>query len=129
MRTTRKPIHAVLPGLLFAFLFSISASVSATNLHFLQYDPVSQLTAEDWELEGEAFLTAVNGPVNGKAVPWTNEATGNSGSVTVLKSFTGPQGNPCRKITEEFQSDRLQSAYNATVCQVGDDWKVVDVKR
>ena len=129
MRTTRKPLQTALLGLSLAVLLSTTANVWATNLHFLQYDPVSQLTAEDWELEGEAFSAAVNGPVNGKAIPWSNEATGNSGSITVLESFVGPQGNPCRKINEAFQSQRLKSAYKVTVCQIGDDWKVVDAKR
>ncbi len=126
MRTTCKSMRGVILGLPFALLLSTAANVGATNLHFLQYDPVSQLTTEDWELEGEAFLKAVSGPVNGQAVPWSNEETGSSGSITVLKSLPGPQGNPCRKIKETFQSRRMNSTYKLTVCQIGDDWKVVD---
>lgn len=108
-----------------AALFCIASNVGAISLHFLQYDPVSQLTDEDWALEGQAFLKAVNGPVSGQAIAWSNEVTGNSGTIKVLESFVGPEGEPCRKIQEDFQSRKLASSYTVAVCKIGEDWRVV----
>jgi surface antigen len=128
--TRLKPARKNSTGfLLAAVLSSMATHVGATNLHFLKYDPVSQLKTEDWELEGKAFLHAVNNGDAGLTVPWSNDASGNSGSITVLDSFTGPQGQPCRKIEEIFKSRLLDSRYTLTVCQVDDDWRTVSANR
>lgn len=115
--------------LVLILMLVVGTNAWATNLHFLEYDPVSRLTAEDWEIEGKAFLEAVNRDSKGEPVTWSNEETGNSGSITVLESFSGPEGQPCRKIQEAFKSRLLDSSYTLTVCKVDDDWKVVSANR
>ena len=121
-QTRKRPLWILL-------LLLAASNAPGTNLHFLKYDPVSQLTAEDWERENQAFSQAVEKGEDGQAVTWASPETGNSGSVTVIERFVGQDGQPCRKILETFQSKQLDSRYTVTVCKAGDDWKVVSAKR
>lgn len=102
---------------------------SAINLHFLNYDPVTQMKESDWELESEVFLKTVEEASDGTSLEWENPETGNSGTITALKRFQGPQGEPCRRIRETFKSKSYDSQYTLSVCKNADgEWKVESLR-
>ena len=76
---------------------SVPPLAAAQALGFMEYSPIAYYTEEDYRIADEAGLDALDNYPDGKPREWENPATGASGSITPLETFTGESGQTCRK--------------------------------
>jgi surface antigen len=83
------------------------------------------LDQRDRELQQQATMRALETTPSGNSVPWRNTNTGNSGSVTPVKTYQEPSGQYCREYQQVITvGGEKQTAYG-TACRMPDgSWKI-----
>jgi surface antigen len=105
---------AVAPALMLAVLAGDASS---------QMNPLRQLelTAEDIELLSTAANHVYDGGKIGASEVWSNAASGNSGSATLLEVFER-DGLPCRRVEHviKVRKDAVPKRLELTTCRTAD---------
>jgi len=83
------------------------------------------LDQRDRELQQQATMRALETAPSGNSIPWRNPNTGNSGSVTPVKTYQEPNGQYCREYQQVITvGGEKQMAYG-TACRMPDgSWKI-----
>jgi surface antigen len=119
-----------------AAFFAVSAAsapalVQGLNLTFLDQAPMRFFNEEDLKLLSDASDQALDEATDGESVDWSNESTGNSGSLTPVNSFTR-QGKDCRRLEVISQATKATRGSARTLvdfCKVGGAWKILTIVR
>jgi len=89
------------------------------------------LSNEDYKIAGSAVSKLLNEqpPKLGSTADWSNPATGNHGTLTLLDVYTS-KGMPCRKVKGDVIYGKTSSAPRSntlSACQVpGGQWKTTE---
>ncbi len=103
-----------------------SAPVLCFNPLFLYDDAIRYFDKKDWKLVDETAVAALNSNPDGETSKWINPKSGNSGSITPIKTYRNKQGQICRKTKMFNRSKKKKSEYTFLVCkQPNNDWKIV----
>ena len=90
------------------------------NMSFLLNTPVEKFNDEDFARLKAAALAVLEHPGPGAKQAWDNAATGNSGTITMLQSFTTEDGRECHKLHIENHAKALSGASDMSVCRGAD---------
>lgn len=109
-----------------AVAISLTAMVSAEALAQRLPEDLN-LNRQDLDIMRETARTALNDEPDGSTLEWENPQTGNSGTVTVVRSFEY-QGLPCRRIRHAIKTKGVADVHGAewTQCQKDGAWKIAD---
>jgi surface antigen len=81
---------------------------------------------KDKEMAAQASQKALESGQSGKAVAWKNPDTGNSGSLTPVRTYQAASGQYCREYTQTVTIDnRPQQSYGTACRQPDGSWKIV----
>ena len=76
------------------------------------------MTVEDRRLAGRAVQRALETKLSGISVRWNNDASGNAGSVTPVRTYRTTGGRYCRVYEERlFRRDVLSDGRQKTACR------------
>ena len=105
----------------------VAAAAGALLGSWLGGEIGKKLDKDDREALNEAQQTAYNAPV-GQRVAWTNEKTGNHGSITPTGGTTPGQGGQfCRSFDHQVTVDGASQNSQGVVCrQLDGTWKIVE---
>ncbi len=81
--------------------------------------PSAKFNAEDRRLQGEAREAVLASTDNGTTRSWENPATGNSGSIELLRSFQSSDGRECKRIRINTQAGPSKNAATMNMCRSG----------
>ncbi|MBL8528856.1 MAG: hypothetical protein JNL68_14305 [Burkholderiales bacterium] len=122
------PIRVGLRALLAATALLIAPAVWSANMWFIQDTPLGTMTPEDREMYKRTLDEALDSGTAGQTKEWKNSATGNFGSVKVIKDFTR-QGSACRRVETFAQTKQIKNRARWNFCkQPSGEWKVVTTK-
>jgi surface antigen len=118
------PFRHSLPLMLVLILLAPQAG--AVNWMFLEYSPSSAFTEEDWHLVSELGERALESFSDGQTEEWNNPASGNSGSVTTVKSYTDADGRSCRQLKVVERAKAMVEESRVDLCKQADGgWVLV----
>lgn len=107
--------------------FVASPTAHALNLTFLDQAPIRFFNETDIERMSNAADKALDETTDGEAVQWKNDKTGNSGTITPVRSYSR-QGQDCRRLRIESQArlaTRGSATSNVDLCKVEGAWKIL----
>jgi surface antigen len=81
--------------------------------------PSAKFNAEDRRLQGEAQEAVLASTDNGTKRGWDNPATGNSGSIELLRSFQSSDGRECKRIRITTQAGPSKGVATMNMCRSG----------
>jgi hypothetical protein len=110
---------------LFAAIVS-SAAMAQTGLGFLHDAPVGYFTSEDFALMQTATSSVLSSTDRRVTKAWQNPATGNSGSITLLASFTSTEGRDCKRLRLENHAAEISGSSTVKVCHFPDGGWLID---
>jgi surface antigen len=85
------------------------------------------LDQRDRELQQRATMRALETTPSGTSVPWRNPNTGNSGSVTPVKTYQEPGGQYCREYQQVITVGGEKHMAYGTACRMPDgSWKITN---
>jgi common-antigen outer membrane protein len=96
-----------------------------TNLGDLRDAPSAKFQPADFELLWAAVDEASRGKV-GTAKTWQNSATGNGGTIKLLKVFTSADGRDCRYLRIDNHAKSLKGSTKQIVCATPDGKWMLD---
>jgi surface antigen len=100
-----------------------------SNLSFLKNSPLAYFNADDTKLMRAVASELLESSRDGTRKDWENPATGNGGSITLLQSFSAPDGRRCARVSLENHAKGMQNTSTMTVCKTPDGpWRADDVK-
>jgi len=112
---------------IFAVILVPSMPALGLNPLFLYDDAIRYFDKKDWKLVDETAVAALNGNPDGETSKWINPKSGNSGSITPIKTYKNKQGQICRKTKMFNRTKKKKSEYTFLVCKQPDnDWKIVN---
>ena len=119
-----------------AALFALSAIAAPTLVHgldltFLDQAPIRFFDDADLKLLSESADTALDNAKDGEAVAWSNEQSGNSGTLTPIRSFTR-DGRDCRRldvVSLARRATRGSATSRVDLCKVDGTWKILTIVR
>lgn len=122
------PVRAALHATITAALLLSSPAAWSANMWFIQDTPLGTMTPEDREMYKRTLDEALDSGTAGQTKEWKNSATGNFGSVKVIKDFTR-QGSACRRVETFAQTKQIKNRARWNFCrQPSGEWKVVTTK-
>jgi surface antigen len=80
-------------------------------------DPYARLSPEDVALAAAALAKALEANRDGERARWRNEATGNAGSITPLRTYVTANGYFCRPYQEELRTDAGAERFRHEACR------------
>lgn len=92
-----------------------SLSIAQTNLGDLNDAPAAKFQPADFDLLWATVNEVSQGKV-GMAKTWTNTATGNGGTIKLLKVFTSADGRDCRHLRIDNHAKSLKGSTKQVVC-------------
>ncbi len=102
-------------------------ALAGINAQFLLLDPIRFFTDADWEIENETAVAAAENNADGETSTWENKDTGQSGTITPLRSYTNKKSETCRAIRFTNRKDELTSENTILACKQADgDWYISD---
>ena len=125
-RPCRRPAAAGIVAPIVFCAAICSAAIAQTGLGFLHDAPVGHFTAEDFAMMQTATATLLNSTDRGATKTWRNPATGNSGSITLLASFTSTEGRDCKRLRVENDTPEISGASTVKVCRFPDGGWLID---
>jgi surface antigen len=120
--------HATV-GVIAAFISFAAVSFTAiaqNGLGFLHDAPVGYFTAEDFSMMQVATSAVLSSTDRGATKSWQNPATGNSGSITLLASFTSTEGRDCKRLRVENHTPEISGSSTVKVCRFPDGGWLID---
>ncbi|MFO1205899.1 MAG: RT0821/Lpp0805 family surface protein [Burkholderiales bacterium] len=119
------PVRANLRTVLAATVLLTAPAAWSANMWFIEDTPLGTMTTEDRELYKRTLDEALNSGKPGLTKEWKNPATGNFGSVRVIKDFTR-QESECRRVETFAQTKQSRNRARWNFCkQPSGEWKVV----
>ena len=106
------------------------ALVQGLDLSFLGPAPLRYFNDADLKLMSDAADQALETAKDEEPVDWRNEQTGNSGTITPVRSFNW-QENDCRRLevvnlSAGAAGGRSDAEYD--FCKVEGAWKILDIR-
>lgn len=92
------------------------AAFAQTNLGDLRDAPSSKFQPADFELLWATVDEVSHGKV-GASKTWQNGATGNGGTIKLLKVFTSTDGRDCRRLRIDNHAHSLKGSTKQIVCK------------
>ncbi len=85
------------------------------------------LTCQDRQQAAQTTTRALETQPSGTTSTWSNPDTGNSGTVTPMRTFQRPDGTYCREFQQTITvGGKQQEAYGTACRQPDGSWKVVE---
>ena len=117
-----------------ATLLALSAALApplarGMDLSFLGQAPLRFFSDQDLRLMGDAMDQALNDAEDGESISWSNEQTGNSGTIKPLRGFSH-QGLDCRRveiINRAKKATRGDATSRVDYCKADETWRVLSV--
>ena len=111
--------RVALPVLLVALLGALvtQPALAQGNLGFLKNTPYAYFRGNDSKLMREAAMTVLQEAKPGNSQSWQNPDTGNSGTVTLDKMFTGTNGQSCGVLRIESKTRQVSGVSTMTACK------------
>jgi hypothetical protein len=95
------------------------------NLGFLKDAPISRFKAEDFQLMRQAAATVLASGERTANQSWENTATGNSGLIEALASFSASDGRPCKRLRITNRARGIEEASVYVVCRTpAGEWRI-----
>lgn len=111
---------------LFAILTLTTPAVYAVNWMFLEDSPAAHFTDEDWRLIAVLGESALEQQQDGEMGEWDNPESGNSGSITPVKSYKSADGQPCRKLKVVERAKGMVEESTVDLCKPDNgEWVLV----
>jgi hypothetical protein len=108
------------------WIVQLSPAFGQSNMRFLLNTPVEKFNDEDFARLKAAALALLDHPSPGAKQSWDNAATGNSGTLTLLQSFSTADGRECHKLHIENHAKALNGASDMNVCRGADHRWLMD---
>jgi hypothetical protein len=106
----------ILPAALLVLGIGVTSTAMAqTNLGDLRDAPSSKFQPADFDLLWATVDEVSHGKV-GAAKTWANGATGNGGTIKLLKVFTSTDGRDCRHLRIDNHAKSLKGSTKQIVC-------------
>jgi surface antigen len=118
-------VAVFLAGTVLAGIVS-TAAIAQNSLAFLRDAPVGYFISDDFVLMQTATSTVLRGTDRGTTRSWRNPATGNSGSITLLASFTSTEGRDCKRLRVENHTEEISGSSTVKVCRFADGGWLLD---
>ena len=111
---------------LFAVLTLTTPGVYAVNWMFLEDSPAAYFTDEDWRLISVLGEGALEQQQDGEMGEWENPESGNSGSITPVKSYKAADGQSCRKLKVVERAKGMVEETTVDLCKLDNgEWVLV----
>ncbi|MCW8928929.1 MAG: RT0821/Lpp0805 family surface protein [Gammaproteobacteria bacterium] len=125
MHQNKTKLFTIKTASVLCLIFMLTSNVSAVNMQFLKYSPVSDFTPEDFEMLQTTGKKALTDNKDGMTSEWKNPESKNSGSITPISSST-IDGMNCRKVKIINQAENKSGSAVFTFCQLpGNEWKIL----
>jgi surface antigen len=122
------PIKSTVTAAVFALSAAAApALVLGLDLTFMDQAPIRFFNDADLKLMGDAADQALDEAKDGEGVSWRNEQTGNSGTLTPVRSFTRG-GKDCRRldvVSLARQATRGSASTRVDFCKIDGAWKIL----
>ena len=92
-----------------------AAALAQTNLGDLRDAPSAKFQPADFDMLWATVDEVSHGKV-GTIKTWANTATGNGGTIKLLKVFTSTDGRDCRRLQIENHAQSLKGSTKQIVC-------------
>ncbi len=103
------------------------ATVLTAGCTTAAYRAESKLTAGDRAALGAARQEALESTQTGNSTNWSNPDTGRRGTVTILETYQGSTGRPCREYQQTVTVEKTTLIAYGTACRREDGtWRTVD---
>ena len=109
-------MKAALAALLIAGAAVLGAAIAQTNLGDLRDAPSAKFKPADFDLLWAAVDEVSRDKVIGDAKKWENAATGNGGTIKLLKVFISTDGRDCRRLRVDNHAKSLKGSTKQIVC-------------
>jgi surface antigen len=87
--------------------------------------PSAKFTADDFRMQREAQDSVLASTDIGTTRSWENPATGNSGSIKLLRSFQSSDGRECKRIQITNQAGPSKAVSTMNMCRNGaGPWRI-----
>lgn len=103
-----------------------STGAMAQNMGFLTNSPIASFDEQDIALMREAGKVALETLPRGESKSWSNPKSGNEGRITVAKTFTGPEGIPCKRLTVHSKARGVEGETRFNYCKRPDKGWVLE---
>lgn len=108
----------------FVLILCIPSIASAVNFQWLTDSAAQEFTEQDWVVFSDALDSALNQAEDGGIQQWSNEQSGNSGSIEVDNTRQTEHGT-CRQVITTNRTTRQLGTSNLTMClQPDGSWKI-----
>jgi hypothetical protein len=104
-----------LAGLLLLGAGTAGTAAAQTNLGDLRDAPSAKFQPADFDMLWATIAEVSSGKV-GDARAWENAATGNGGTIKLLKVFKSTDGRNCRRLRMDNHAKSLKGSTKQTVC-------------
>jgi surface antigen len=113
--------RALIPWLAInVWLFGMQAPAAVTS-----DIPSAKFTADDFRMQREAQESVLVSTDIGTTRSWENPATGNSGSIKLLRSFQSSDGRECKRLQITNQAGPAKAVSVMNMCRSGTGpWRV-----
>jgi len=108
-------VKALLAALLLVAASAGNVASAQTNLGDLRDAPSAKFQPEDFDLLWATIDEVSRGKV-GDAKSWENAATGNGGTIKLLKNFKSTDGRNCRRLRVDNYAKSLKGSTKQIVC-------------
>ena len=114
-----------LKNILGPILLLTTSATLASNLNFLKNSAIANMTEADVAILHDSIVQSLDELEDGKGAAWENPATGHSGNITILKSFTF-RDHPCRTLKIDSQAGGQTGSGQFDYCKTPDGaWKIL----
>jgi 17 kDa outer membrane surface antigen len=103
-----------------------SVAWAQTNLGDLRDAPSAKFKPEDFDLLWAAVDEVSRDKTVGAVKQWENTATGNGGSIKLLKVFASTDGRDCRRLRMDNHARSLKGSTKQIVCATPDGKWMLD---
>ena len=104
--------------------FCIISIATAGNFQWLNDSAAQAFTEKDWEIFSAALSEALSHSEDGGIQHWSNEVSGNSGTIEVNNRRQTAYGK-CRSVITSSRTERQQGISRLNMClQPDGSWKV-----
>ena len=102
----------------------LTSIATAGNYQWLNDSAAQAFTEEDWEIFSDALSEALGHPEEGWVQHWSNEVTGNSGTIEVNNTRQSANGK-CRTVVTSNRTARDLGTSRHNMClQPDGSWKI-----
>jgi surface antigen len=116
--------NVVLPFLLSALVCSAAGAQSGVGS--LRDAPAAHFTPEDFALINAAEADLLKKGRPGTVKTWANAATGNGGTIKLLKVFKSTAGRDCRRLSYKNHAKTLRGVSTTNLCFFPDGRWLID---